>query len=68
MNTETDTPEESEYVNEMNNVRDETFEFLKNRMKDSPLHYTDFFDAVNDACVDIQHKFVKAVFDSCDEE
>jgi len=68
MNTEEDAIEEAQYTKEMEDVRDETFEFLKNRMKHSSLHYTDFFDAVNEACLDIQQKFVKAVFDSCDEE
>ena len=68
MNTEEDAIEEAQYTKEMEDVREETFQFLKNRMKRSSLHYTDFFDAVNEACVDIQHKSFKAVFDSCDEE
>lgn len=48
-------------VNDTDTVKAKTTEFLTELMKQSNLHFTEFFDAVNEACLEVGGEFFQSV-------
>jgi len=66
-------PMTTETANDTEAVKAKVTEFLTGLMKQSNLHFTDFFEAVGEACLDLEGEFVgevllRLVDDAEDEE
>ena len=58
------TPEES---NDISAVRAKTIEFLTELMNQSDLHWTDFFDTVDEARLEVEGKMVEKILEKLGE-
>ena len=59
------TPEEA---NDTNTVKARTVEFLTELMKQSNLHWTDFFDAVDEARLEVEGGLVEEILKGLGDE
>lgn len=55
-------------ANDTDAVRTQVTEFLAGLMKQSNLHFTDFFEAVDEARADLEMGFVESVLANLSEE
>lgn len=55
-------------ANDTDAVRAQVTEFLTRLMKQSNLHFTDFFEAVDEARADLEMGFVESVLANLSEE
>jgi hypothetical protein len=58
------TPEES---NDIGAVKTKTIEFLTELMNQSNLHWTDFFDTVDEARMEVEGKMVEEILEKLGE-